>query len=455
MVHNYPEKVVDGTNGDIACDSYNNWQRDAEMVRDLGVDIYRFSMSWSRIMPTGISNDINQPGIDYYNNLINELIKYGVEPMITLYHWDLPQRLQELGGWTNREIVYFFKDYAKVAFENFGDRVKRWTTINEPLQVCQASYEFDGNPPSADFPGIPSYLCGHNVLLAHAEAVELYRQQFQQVQNGIIGIVSDTSWAEPRSDSQEDLEASELYLQFSLGWYMHPIFSETGNYPQVMIDRIGNLSAQQGFASSRLPMFTEEEIEKLKGSSDYFGINSYTSVIVYQNDIDNSANYPVPSFDHDRNTLGYQDPSWPGSGTGWLKVNPKGMYNLLTWIRNEYNNPLLYITENGVSDRGGTKDIARIDYYNQYLNAVLDAMDDGSDIRGYVAWSLMDNFEWRSGSTERFGLYYVDYDDPARTRIAKSSAKVYANIITTRQIDPDYLPEPEVFIPGPNERYAV
>ncbi|XP_055604260.1 lactase/phlorizin hydrolase-like [Uranotaenia lowii] len=418
------------------------------MLRELGVNMYRFSLAWSRIMPTGISNKINQAGIDYYNKVIDELIKYGIEPMVTLYHWDLPQRLQEMGGFTNREIVDNFREYAKVAFEHFGDRVKWWTTFNEPLQTCLYSYEYDSMAPGYDFQAVPSYLCTHNLLLSHAEAVHLYRTEFQTTQGGIIGITVDSSWAEPRSETPEDREASEWSMQFHIGWYMHPIFSKLGNYPQVMIDRVDLLSRQQGYSTSRLPRFTAEEIAKLKGSSDFFGINTYTTSLVYKNDPLNSAGYRVPSFEHDRNTIGYQDPSWPETGSGWFRVYPKGMYHLLTWIRKEYDNPPVYVTENGVSDRGGTKDLNRISYYNDYLNAVLDAMDEGSNVKGYVAWSLMDNFEWRAGLTERFGLYYVDYSDPGRRRIAKSSAKVFANIIKTRRIDPDFIPEPEVLIPA-------
>lgn len=267
----------------------------------------------------------------------------------------------------------------------------------------------------------------------------------------MIGITIDTAWAEPRSDSPDDIEAANLLLQFQLGWYAHPIFSKAGNYPEVMIDRIEALSKQQGFSTSRLPKFTWEEIRKLRGSSDFFGINAYTTQIVYKNDEQNSMNYRVPSFDHDRNTVSYQDPSWPASASSWLKIYPKGLYHLLRWISEQYDNPPIYVTENGVSDLGGTRDVARVQFYNDYLNAVLDAIEDGSDVRGYVAWSLMDNFEWRAGLTERFGLYYVDYEDPARTRTAKSSARAYANIIKTRKIDPDFMPEPEVYLPGPDD----
>ncbi|XP_055610855.1 myrosinase 1-like [Uranotaenia lowii] len=443
LVHNYPEKIADRSNADVACNSYHNWQRDVEMVRELGVDMYRFSIAWTRIMPSGFSHEINQAGIDYYNNLINELLKYGIEPMVTMYHWDLPQRLQEIGGWTNREIIDHYVEYARILFENYGDRVKTWTTFNEPQQTCLPSYEYDGMAPGYNFPAVPSFLCTHNLLLSHAEAVHLYRTQYQPAQKGVIGMVFDASWSYPNSDSEDDQEASKTSMRFYLGWYANPVFH--GNYHQWMIDRVDENSRKEGFSTSRLPKFTAEEMVKLKGSTDYFGLNTYTSYIVYKNT--DPQSFPKPSFVNDVNIHSYQDPSWGESGSGWLRVHPEGMYHLLNWIRTEYNNPVIYVTENGVSDRGGTRDVARVKYYNDYLNAVLDAMEDGCNVQGYVAWSLMDNFEWRAGLTERFGLYYIDYTDPARTRIAKSSARSYANIIKTRMIDPDFMPEPEVFIP--------
>ncbi|ETN64735.1 lactase-phlorizin hydrolase [Anopheles darlingi] len=453
LVHNNPEKVADGTNGDIACDSYHQWRRDVEMIKELGVDIYRFSLSWSRILPTGISNEINPKGIEYYNNLIDELLSKGITPMVTLFHWDTPQRLQELGGFTNRLIVGYFREYARVAFEHFGDRVKIWTTFNEPPQTCRLPYEYGSFAPGQAFPGIYTYLCSHHLLLSHAEAVELYRTEFQPTQGGQIGITVDGSWAEPVSEAER--EASDLTMQYLFGIYMHPIYSETGNYPPVIIERIAKLSQEQGFAKSRLPEFTPEEIAKLKGSSDFFGYNGYTTNLVYMNDEANSANFREPSFDHDRNTVDYQDDRWPSTGSSWLKVNPRGMYNVLNWIRREYNNPPVWVTENGVSDRGGTRDVQRVQYFKDYLNAILDAIDDGCDVRGYVAWSLMDNFEWLAGLTERFGLYYVDYTDPARTRYAKSSARAFGNIVRNRMIDPNDMPEPEIYIPGPGETPAT
>ncbi|XP_049315327.1 myrosinase 1 isoform X1 [Bactrocera dorsalis] len=440
LTHTYPEKITDQSNGDVASDSYHQWRRDVQMVRDLNVHVYRFSISWPRILPGGYTNNVNSEGIRHYSDLINELLHYNITPMVTIYHWDLPQRLQELGGWTNPEIIPVFKDYARLLFEMYGDRVKIWTTINEPFQICEFGYGLDYLAPSYNYPGIPCYLCVHNLLKAHAEVVHMYRDQYQELKQGKIGISMHTSYMQPKTDSDEDREASERALQFYLGWFAHPIFSKSGNYPQIMIDRIGNLSKEQGFTRSRLPEFTQEEINHIRGTSDFFGINAYTTTRVTFNDQNNTANFPVPSFYQDMGVVEDQDPSWTDSGSSWLKVVPKGMYNLIMWIMREYDNPPIIVTENGVSDKGGLEDYKRVDYLNAYLSAILDAIEDGANVQGYSYWSMMDSYEWKVGYTENFGLYHVDFNHPNRTRTPKIAAKVYAQICKTNTIDWSYRP---------------
>lgn len=184
LIHTQPEFVKDRTNADVACDSYHLYKRDAEMVNELGVDIYRFSISWSRVLPTGFANDVNPLGINYYNNLIDELLKYNITPMVTIYHWDLPQKLQEIGGWSNAHIVDYYTDYAKVLFQYFGDRVKYWVTFNEPMQTCLEGYGGTLRAPALNKTGIAEYLCTHNLLKAHASAYHLFDKEYRSLSGG-------------------------------------------------------------------------------------------------------------------------------------------------------------------------------------------------------------------------------------------------------------------------------
>ncbi|RZC32998.1 Glyco hydro 1 domain containing protein, partial [Asbolus verrucosus] len=248
------------------------------MLKNLGVTRYRFSLSWSRILPMGFINKINQAGVDYY--LITALKGNGIEPYVTLYHWDLPQPLQNLGGWPNPLLVDYFADYTKLAFTLFGDDVKNWMTFNEPKHNCQMGYGYGYLAPAYMSNGVGSYLCAHTVLKTHAKAYHIYDEEFRATQNGRVTMVIDTNWFEPANDSKQDKEAAERKLQFdvSFRWYANPIYN--GNYPQVMIDRIADRSLKEDFLKSRLPESTLEEIDYIKGTYDFFAVNHYTTNLV-------------------------------------------------------------------------------------------------------------------------------------------------------------------------------
>ncbi|KAL4712888.1 hypothetical protein ACJJTC_011958 [Scirpophaga incertulas] len=438
LTHTNPCSVKDCSNGDIANDSYHLYKRDVEMMRELGLHFYRFSLSWTRILSSSFPNKINDAGVQYYNNLIDEMLKYNIEPMVTLYHWDLPQQLQLLGGWTNPHVVDWFADYARVAFELFGDRVKYWVTVNEPRQICYQGYGAATMAPLIAIPGIAEYMCAKNLLVAHAKAYHIYDKEFRDKGAGVIGISISADWIEP--ETPKDTQAAFEALQFEWGQYAHPIFSEAGDFPPVMKERIAAKSAEQGFPRSRLPEFSKKEIEMLRGSSDFFGLNHYSTNILYKN-ASTQGIFEKPSFYDDIGAATYQRPEWPTSASFWLKSVPWGFYKLLRFISDEYNNPPVIITENGWSTLTGIEDDGRVAYYRDYLDAMLDAIEDGCEVIAYTAWSLMDNFEWMQGYTERFGLYEVDYNSPQRTRTPRKSAFVYKQIIRTNQLDYDYVPD--------------
>ncbi|XP_063932804.1 myrosinase 1-like [Zophobas morio] len=425
-----PDHVANNATGDVACDSYHKYMDDVEMLTNLGVNYYRFSLSWSRILPTGYSNEINEAGVTYYKSFISALKENGIEPFVTLYHWDLPQPLQEIGGWPNPLLEDIFAEYARTAFTLFGDDVKNWMTFNEPKQTCLAGYGLGSAAPGISASGIGEYECAYTVVKAHAKAYHIYDEEFRPTQNGRVSIVLDASWAEPASDSDEDKEAAERLLQFDHGLYAHPIYHPDGNFPQVMIDRIADRSEKEGFPTSRLPELSTEEIEYIRGTFDFLCLNSYTTNMVkWTNDYEIGA----PGYYSDLSVSTYQDPSWNNSASGWLKVVPWGMRKLLNWVDQTYNHPEIVITENGFSDDGRLDDPDRINYYAEYLTSVLEAIfEDGVNVTGYTAWSLMDNFEWNSGYTEKFGIYQVDFEDPDRTRTIKSSGEYYKSIVANK-----------------------
>lgn len=430
FTHEHPDNIANRDNGDVACDSYHKSQEDVANLVDLGVNFYRFSLSWSRILPSGTADNINQAGITYYRNLITALKENGIEPFVTLYHWDLPQPLQDIGGWPNDQIVELFANYSRVAFSLFGDQVKNWMTFNEAKQTCQLGYGYGVFAPGINSDGVDSYKCAHNVLRSHARAYHIYDDEFRATQNGRVSMVVDSDWFEPASDSDRDKEAAERKIQFNFGWYANAIYHPDGNYPQVMIDRIAARSAQEGFAQSRLPAFTQEEVDYIKGTYDFFSLNTYTTSLSQWSD-----DYPIgnPGYDADISVTTYQDGSWNSSASDWLKVVPWGTRKLLNWIDQTYNHPEIVITENGFSDHGELDDQGRINYYAEYLSNILLAMtEDGVNVTGYTAWSLMDNFEWLGGYTQKFGLYQVDFNDPDRKRTLKSSAAWFKKVVDTK-----------------------
>ncbi|CAH2059642.1 unnamed protein product, partial [Iphiclides podalirius] len=440
LVRTAPEHIRDNTTGDIAANSYYLYKRDVEMLKELGVVNYRFSISWPRILPYGRPDYVNQLGVDYYNALIDLLLENGITPYVTMYHWDLPQNLNEQGGWLSEDIVDWFADYARVLYANFGDRVKHWMTINEPHIHCYFGYGVAGHAPRIFSPGVGYYECGRNILLANAKAYHLYDEEFRASQGGEVGIVVSMEWTMPESDSLDDLEAVQDHIAFNIGQYMDPIFSESGGYPARLVNRVAAASAAQGLNASRLRPFTNEQIEYMRGTADFLGLNHYTSKIVYRNE-SLAGTFHVPSNRDDAFYGEYSDPSWPVD-SGFVYEYAPGFYHLLVYLKNTYKNPKIYITENGCSTQTGRNDDARVQYYRNYLNALLDALAEGVNVKAYFAWSLMDNFEWSFGYSLRFGIYEIHVDDPERKRFPKKSALVYKEIIRSRIIDYDFDVDP-------------
>ncbi|XP_029968128.1 lactase-phlorizin hydrolase-like [Salarias fasciatus] len=431
-----PSKVHNSDTGDIGCNSYNKITEDVEVLKRLKVTSYRFSISWSRVLPDGTINNINEAGLNYYHRLLDALLAENIEPQVTLYHWDLPLALQKDGGWENDTIVQRFKEYADLIFERLGPKVKFWITHNEAWIVAYLGYGV-----GAFAPGLVGnqYITAHNLIRSHAEAWHVYNDKYRATQNGIISITINSEWADPRNPyKHEDWVAQERYMQFFIGWFAHPIFR--GDYPELMKKVVRERSLAAGLPKSRLPEFTPEEIARINGTHDYFGFNFYTGVLGFH------IEQPLDqqTYEGDRSVAFIPDRSWIDSGSSWLKITPFAFRRLLKFIKDNYGNPPVYVTENGISEAGEVdlNDAHRIYFYEHYIDEALKAIRlDGVDVRGYTAWSLMDNFEWASGYSERFGLFYVNRSDPNLPRIPKASAARYTSIIMCNGFpDPDKGP---------------
>ncbi|WOK97506.1 hypothetical protein Cni_G06214 [Canna indica] len=414
-----PGNIADNSTADVTIDQYHHYKEDIDLMKKLNFDAYRFSISWSRIFPNG-TGYINWEGVDYYDRLINYMLSKGITPYANLYHFDLPLALQnEYLGWLSPKIVEAFTDYADFCFKHFGDRVKRWFTINEPRIAITFGYDNGQIPPgrctgckAGGNSSIEPYIVAHNMILSHANAVKRYRDKYQVEQKGKIGIILEFTWYEPHTYSDQDKKAAQRARDFHLGWFLDPL--TYGQYPE---------SIKQ-IVKDRLPKFTLEEVKIVKGSYDYLGLNHYTSSYIQDIGVSNDSN-PKPisyqddwhiTFKYDRDGV----PIGPLANSAWLHIVPRGMYKAVTYIKEHYGNPTIIITENGMDQPGNVtlpkalNDRIRINFYRNYIIELKRAMDDGATVKGYFLWSIFDNFEWSSGYTSRFGLVYVDYKTSKR-----------------------------------------
>jgi len=401
-----PGRTIGGPVGDVACDHYRRWAEDVELMRELGLKTYRFSLGWSRILPDGRGR-VNRAGLDFYAKLIDRLLECGIQPAVTLYQWDLPAALDDLGGWRNPESRHWFTEYARVAFEAFGDRVPLWATLNEPWVIAH-----DGHITGCNAPGhrnlYEAPLVSHHLLCAHGAAVQLYRSRWRQQ----IGLVVNLEPKYPATRKAADRAAAVRADVYFNRQYLDPVFF--GRYPDGLPELFGDA----------WPEFPERDLTLIRQPLDFVGVNYYTRKVVRHDDAvwpDRASPVRVPRKSY--------------TETGW-EVHPESFTRALCWVKQRYGDVPLYVMENGAAYRdpprplrGRVHDPQRVRYYRDHLRAALDAIRAGVDLRGYFAWSLMDNVEWSSGTTMRLGLVHVDYETLRRT--IKSSGRFYAEVIRT------------------------
>ncbi|GAA1531461.1 GH1 family beta-glucosidase [Kribbella lupini] len=401
-----PGRVLNGETGAVACDHYHRYGEDVALMRDLGVDTYRFSFSWPRIQPDG-RGAVNAEGIGFYDWLVDELLAAGIQPAPTLFHWDTPQPLEDAGGWVQRDITERFADYAALLAARFADRVPLWITINEPVVLTMMGYAVGAHAPGLQL-GFEALPVAHHQLLAHGRAVQALRAGGART----IGIASNHAPVWPASDAPEDVEAAGLYDTLVNWLFADPIL--LGRYPE-------------GFAEA-MPGPVAEDLQIISTPLDFFGLNHYAPTLVGAPtgaaDVGATDGIPLPPglpFEP-RKLTGY-----PETDFGWPVV-PEAFGEILQIFRQRYGDrlPPIYITENGCS-YDGVDDQDRIAYLDGYVRALKIAIDDGLDVRGYFQWSLLDNFEWAAGYSQRFGLVHVDFETLERT--PKASYAWYRDLI--------------------------
>ncbi|XP_052193509.1 beta-glucosidase 13-like [Diospyros lotus] len=432
FIRDFQSKISDGSNATVANGFYYLYKDDIKVMKAMGLDAFRFSISWARVLPHGkLSGGVNEIGVAFYNSLIDELLKHGIKPFVTLHHFDTPEALEkEYGSFLSDKIVNDYGDYAEFCFKTFGDRVKYWITFNEPNVFIPHGYDSGDMAPGrcsawrnnscpAGNSATEPYIVGHHLLLAHAEAVKRYKEKYQASQKGIIGITIIVGGMYPLSD--QDTLAAKRVQDFFSGWFLHPVVY--GDYPRRM----------RALVRKRLPTFTAAETEILRGSYDFIGVNYYSSYYVENVPFSNKPAHLSYSSDYYGTLATEKNGTTIGPLKGTLYSVPQGFRDVLNYIKTYYKSPTIYITENGTGQTNnqtteeGRKDPYRVDYYYSHLKALNQAIKEGVDVKGYLAWSQLDNFEWSSGYTIRYGINYVDY--ATLKRYPKYSADFYKKFL--------------------------
>ena len=402
-----PGRTTNGDTGDIACDHYNRWRDDVKLMKELGLQAYRFSISWSRILPAG-TGTVNQRGLDFYDNLVDALLAENIVPNATLFHWDLPAALDDRGGWLNRDVADWFGEYATAVFARLGDRVPMWATLNEPWVVTDGGYLHGALAPG-HHNLYEAPIASHNLLRAHGRGVQAFRAESRKG-GGQIGLVVNLEPKDPATDSAADRAAAQRGDAYMNRQYLDPVF--LGKYPDEMRDIFGNA----------WPDFPADDFTLIGEKIDFLGVNYYTRGVVR----DDPLALPV--------CIAYvRQPEHAYTETGW-EVHPPSLTRTLAWVTERYGRMPLYVTENGAAlydpphtIDGQVNDPLRVWYFREHIKAVHDAIARGADVRGYFAWSLLDNYEWSLGFSKRFGIVHVNYATQERT--PKASALYYRDVI--------------------------
>ncbi|MED5621989.1 GH1 family beta-glucosidase [Ideonella sp. BN130291] len=399
-----PGLVKDGDTGDVACDHYRRMEADVQLMRELGLKAYRFSIAWARVLPQG-RGAVNPGGLAFYERLVDTLLANGIQPMATLYHWDLPAALDDRGGWLNPDVADWFADYARLVFRKLDDRIKLWATLNEPWVVTDGGYLHGALAPGHRN-RFEAPIASHNLLRAHGAAVRAYRAEGKHQ----VGLVVNIEPKYPATQSAADLAATARADAYMNRQYLDPVF--LGRYPDEMREVFGEA----------WPEWPAEDFQLIGEPIDFLGINYYTRSVTRHDEV----NWPVRAS-------AVKQPGATYTETGW-EVFPQGLTDTLVWARDRYGAIPQYVTENGAAffdpptaEDGQVDDPLRVNYLRKHIAAIAQARAQGVDLRGYFAWSLLDNMEWSLGYSKRFGLVHVDFATQQRT--PKHSARYYAGVI--------------------------